>query len=86
MSTALANNPSAEARRRLEPLLAKVERQELSSTALRQVRATEVLEHIATPEARDLLKNLAAGATEARLTQEAKAALERLERRADIEH
>ena len=81
MSKALADEPTLEVRRRLEPLLAKIERQELSSTTLRQVRAIEVLEHIATPEARDLLKNLAAGATEARLTQEAKAALERVRSR-----
>ena len=82
ISQALANKPTLEVRRRLESLLAKIERQELSSTTLRQVRAMEVLEHTATPEARDLLKNLAAGATEARLTQEAKASLERLESRA----
>lgn len=86
MSKELANKPPLEVRLRIVPLLAKIERQELSSTTLRQVRATEVLEHIATPEARDLLKKLAAGAPEARLTQEAKASLERLDRRADMKH
>jgi hypothetical protein len=49
---------------------------------LRSLRAVEVLEHIATPEARDVLRTLAQGASEVRLTREAKAALERLERRA----
>jgi WD40 repeat protein len=81
ISKALADKPTLEVRQRLEPLLAKIERQELSAIALRQVRAMEVLEHIATPEARDLLKNLAAGAPEARSTQDAKAALARLTKR-----
>jgi hypothetical protein len=42
----------------------------------------EVLEHIGTPEAREVLKALAKDAPDARLTREAKAALERLARRA----
>jgi hypothetical protein len=37
-----------------------------------------VLEYSATPEARQLLESLTRGAPEAQLTQEAKAALERL--------
>jgi hypothetical protein len=41
-----------------------------------------VLEHIGTTQAQDLLKKLAQGAPEARLTQEAKASLERLTKRA----
>jgi hypothetical protein len=45
------------------------------------LRALEVLEHIATPEAQQVLKTLATGAPEARLTQEAKASLARLARR-----
>jgi hypothetical protein len=40
-----------------------------------------VLEHIGTGEARRLLRTLAAGAAGARLTQEARDALTRLERR-----
>jgi hypothetical protein len=49
---------------------------------MRLLRTIEVLEHAATPEARQFLEKLAAGATEARLTREAKASLERLSRRA----
>jgi hypothetical protein len=45
------------------------------------VRAIEVLEHIGTPDANELLQTLATGAPEARLTQEAKASLERLAKR-----
>jgi hypothetical protein len=81
ISETLANKSTLEVRERLKPLLAKIERQELSATGLRQIRATEVLEHIGTPEARELLKNLAAGAPEARSTHDAKAAVERLANR-----
>jgi hypothetical protein len=48
---------------------------------LRGLRAVAVLEHIGTPEAKQLLVNLSEGAPEARLTREAKAALGRLVRR-----
>lgn len=47
----------------------------------RQLRAIRVLEGIATPEARQVLKNLADGVHSARLTQSARAAVERLSRR-----
>jgi truncated hemoglobin YjbI len=67
-------------RRRLESLLDSVEGPG-EAEWLRDVRALEVLEHIGTPEARQVLKVLAEGAPEARLTQEAKASLERLARR-----
>jgi hypothetical protein len=42
------------------------------------LRAIEVLEHIGTPEARQVLDTLARGAAVARVTQEAKASLKRL--------
>jgi RNA polymerase sigma factor (sigma-70 family) len=77
---ALENNPSPEARRRLEQLLEK-QTQHLWSPSpelLRTLRALEVLEHLATPEARQLLEKLAGGAPAAQQTREAKAALERL--------
>jgi hypothetical protein len=48
---------------------------------VRMVRAVEVLERADLPEARRLLVALAGGDTGARLTREAKAALERLDRR-----
>jgi hypothetical protein len=77
----LNKSPSPEARRRIEQLLAKVDDVSTSSEPLRSLRAIEVLERIATPEARKLLGKLAAGAPEARLTREAKAAVERLGKR-----
>jgi hypothetical protein len=77
----LAGDPSPEVRRRIEGLLSKLQGPVTSSETLRSVRAVEVLEHIATPEAHELLRKLAAGGAEARLTGEAKAALERLRSR-----
>ena len=46
----------------------------------REVRAVQVLECQGTAEARQLLRRLAEGAPEARLTQEARASLRRLAR------
>jgi hypothetical protein len=70
--------PSLELRRRLEALLQRLEGPITSTETLRQLRAVEVLEHIGSPEARQVLRTLAKGAPEARLTRETKAALERL--------
>src|SRR5262249_26780395 len=81
LEQALAREPSPEARRRLQALVDKLQGPITQPELLRAVRAVAVLEDIATPEARQLLERLAAGAPEARLTQEAKAALERLDRR-----
>jgi RNA polymerase sigma factor (sigma-70 family) len=53
-----------------------------SGDRLRQLRAVEVLERLGTPEARGVLEALATGARGARLTEEARAALERLSKRA----
>jgi WD40 repeat protein len=78
---ALAGKPSPEARRRLEDLLDRLADPGPSPEALRLLRAMEVLEGIGTPVAREVLEALAGGAPEARLTQEAKAALRRLDRR-----
>src|SRR5262249_18530928 len=72
---ALENRPSPELRRRAQRLLAKLE-----GPKLRQVRAVEVLELVGTPEAQKLLQELAGGAPSARLTQEAKASLGRLDK------
>ncbi|HMC64722.1 MAG TPA: hypothetical protein VKI65_07270, partial [Gemmataceae bacterium] len=76
---ALAGETSLEVRRRVEMILEQLEPSK-SAVRLREFRAVEVLEHIGTPEAKQLLQALAKGAPEARLTQEAKAALERLGR------
>jgi WD40 repeat protein len=78
---ALAGMPSAEVRQRIEQLLEKLDGAVTSSEALRSLRAVKVLEDIGTAAARQVLDGLARGAAGARLTQEAKTALERLARR-----
>jgi hypothetical protein len=80
---ALTNSPPLEARRRIEGLLALPP---LSRTdeSRRSLRAIRVLERIGTPDAQKLLQKLAQGAPEARLTQEAKASLERLAHRSAV--
>jgi RNA polymerase sigma factor (sigma-70 family) len=80
---ALAKSPSAETRRSLEQFLKALEanRQAPFGEPLREARAVEVLEHIGSREAREALKNLKAGTeAESSLTQEVRAALERLDR------
>ena len=74
----VAKNPSLEVRRRAEALLDKLRGPVTASERRRTMRAVAVLEDTATPEARKLLATLAQGAPEARLTREARAALERL--------
>ena len=64
----------------MEALLANLVGPVRSPDVLCQVRAIEALEHIGTPEAMDVLKRLAGGAAATRLTREAKAALDRLNR------
>jgi hypothetical protein len=72
---------SLEMRRRLEQLLAQLHGPVTEPERLRALRAIEVLEHIGTAEAKQMLANLAKGAPQARVTQEAKVALERLAKR-----
>jgi len=69
---------SLELRQRLEAIAKSLD--EVSGARLRQVRALEVLEMLGTPQVRDMLKTVAEGASAARLTREAKAALGRLQR------
>ena len=78
---ALKKSPSLEARRRMEGLLAQLRGKSLPADLLRALRAAEILERIGTPEARRLLESLAGGASEGRLTLEAKASLHRLAKR-----
>jgi hypothetical protein len=73
----LAGTPSAEVRARVEELAERCAPAR-SPERLRGLRAIEVLEQVGTAEARAVLVALAKGAPEARLTREAKAALERL--------
>jgi RNA polymerase sigma factor (sigma-70 family) len=65
----LKGQPPVEMRRRVEALLEKRE--------ARAGRVIEVLEYMGTPEAVAVLRTLAAGGPEGRLTQEARAALRR---------
>jgi WD40 repeat protein len=78
---ALAGTTSLETRRRLEELLKKQQAILPSGDALRVLRAVEVLENTATAAARRLLQALAKGEPGARLTREAKAALDHWDRR-----
>ncbi len=77
---ALEGKPPLETRRRLEDLLAKAMPAwwDISGERLRSLRAVEALELAGTKEARDVLETLASGAEGARLTEQAKAALQRL--------
>jgi hypothetical protein len=76
---ALSGPSGPEARRRLQLLLARQEK--LSDEQLQILRALEILEQMGTPQAREVLRSLAAGAAGARLTDEAKACLQRLGKR-----
>jgi WD40 repeat protein len=78
---ALAGKPTPGARRQLERLLEEVSADNPAGSLLRSVRAVELLEILATPDARKLLEEVAAGWPEARRTREAKEALERLKAR-----
>jgi hypothetical protein len=70
---------SPEARRRLDQILKKMP--ETTPERLRQSRALLALEWIATPKAEHVVAQLAAGAPDDPLTQEAAASSERLRRR-----
>jgi len=76
---AAAEKVSLETRRRLEQILASDEMKRISGDSLRKIRATQVLEAIGTPAARELLEAWSGGAADAWLTQEAKSALRRKE-------
>ena len=70
---AQAEPPSLETGRRIERLLSHIDR-----ASRQELRAIEVLERIARPEASDVLEALAKGAPDAQVTREAKTALARL--------
>jgi hypothetical protein len=76
----LKGRPSLELRARAARVIEKVEGTP-SLLVLRDLRALEVLEQIGNSQARALLREIASGAEGARLTQEAKAALQRQSRR-----
>ena len=81
LKEALAGEPSLEVRCRLERLIASADKENWGPEMLRALRAIEVLEISGTPEARRVLAGMATGEPRGRLTQEAKASLERLARR-----
>lgn len=80
LKKALAENSTLELRRRVASLLEKLRERTPSPILLRELRAIEAIEQSATQESQKLLESLAEGAPEARLTQDAKAALLRLAR------
>lgn len=82
---ALLDPPSLEVRRRVERLLERLDGPLLSPDLVRLVRSLEVLEYIGSRDAQKTLQTLAQGAPDAWLTQEAKAALDRLARRPPLE-
>jgi hypothetical protein len=75
LRTTLKGDPTLEVRQRVELLLTK-----RAGPVLRQLRAIEALEHIGTPEARQVLTALAKTAPNPQVAQAASAALERLAR------
>ena len=79
LRAALGRTPSAEAAGRIEALLAPFAADKPpAGEALRTVRAIAALERIGTAEAQAVLKDLAAGVAGARVTEEARDALDRL--------
>jgi hypothetical protein len=79
LRAALKASSSGEQHQRIEQLLRAQDAP--AGEALRLVRAVEALELSGTAEARAVLEKLASGVPEARLTREARGALERLARR-----
>jgi HEAT repeat protein len=77
---AVKESPSAEVRKRAADLLDRLEGPMQSHDRLRLIRAVEVVEQIGTPEAKAQLEAWAKEAPEARLSQEAKKALAKLQR------
>jgi WD40 repeat protein len=78
---ALAARPSVEARRCLQRLLEAQANSVVPGGSLADLRALAALEHAGTGDARELIRTLASGEPAHRLTQEAKASLDRLNAR-----
>lgn len=74
---ALRNHPSAEAKRRIEELLDRLNKGG-APERLRALRAIEVLERIGSPQAKDVLRQLAGQSLPADLREEVQASLRRL--------
>jgi WD40 repeat protein len=80
LDAALAGNPPLETSLRLQDLRKRLTSLLIKGQRLQAFRAVEVLENIATPEAREALRGLADGAPGALVTVQARSALERLAR------
>jgi hypothetical protein len=78
----LEEKPPLDVARRVEAILRELDTAALTPEQVRDLRAVEALEHAGTAEARQVLEVLARGAPEGRLTQDARAALGRLAKRA----
>jgi WD40 repeat protein len=78
---ALDAKPSSEIVKRVRELLDTIAKPVAPAEMLRQLRAIEILEQINTAQSRQLLQELGKGAVGARLTEEAKGALERMNAR-----
>jgi dipeptidyl aminopeptidase/acylaminoacyl peptidase len=78
---ALKTASSADLKLRLGVVLRRLNSPLAGPDSLRMMRAVEVLEKAGTPEARKVLEALAKGTPEARLTTQARAAIQRLDRR-----
>jgi hypothetical protein len=78
VEAALAQGTSLEKKRRLEQVLAVLRARPASAATLFAIRGVLVLEWLDTTEARALLREFATGDGRARLTQEARLALQRL--------
>jgi WD40 repeat protein len=75
---ALSDRPSPEAKARLEAILRNIS-STTSPTCLRGIRGVQVLEHLDSSQAYDLLKVLASGSPNSPITQDALRALYRLD-------
>jgi WD40 repeat protein len=78
LQACLAGTPTLEQRRRVDLLLARLGEPLQDAAKLRALRAVELLQWLATPEAIEVLQRLAAGADGAYETREARAALRRI--------
>jgi RNA polymerase sigma factor (sigma-70 family) len=76
LRNALEGNATLEVRQRIEQLLER-----RNKDTIRKLRVTEALEHIATPEAKKVLQDLATGALIPRVAEAANSALKRLGKR-----
>lgn len=81
LRAALKGQASTEVRTRVQSLLEQYAKRPANTDELRQTRTLQALERIGTREARALLGRLAEGAPGAWLTEEARAAVRRMDRR-----